>query len=295
MDAERLAGWVAQDAAAPSWWPALNTLRLVDGDAVVTLGTGAAERKQIGQQLLQIRTRSGGGAVVVSTTEIRTLSAALEDPDVLADTTEPGQLFTAGGIDPAGNLIVAMTSPKPRQGGNACYRLDHGALVQVAAGFQHVAAVAFTAAGSHAYVVDSAARRLWQFDADRESTIANGRGLVDFSEDAGDPGDVCVDVEGGVWVAMRGGGQARRYEANGRLSEVISLPFAGVSGCAFGGPGYDVLYLTLRRGATDPEDAGSVYGVRPGVAGAPVPDFDDSTSPPPERLESTAPGASQAG
>lgn len=290
-----MVGWVAQDAAAPSWWPALNSLRLLDGDAVVTLGSGSAETRQIGQQLLQIRARRGGGVLVVSTTEIRTMGAAFEDPDVLAGTTEPGQLFTAGGIDPTGSLILAMTSPKPRQGGNACYRLDRGALVQVAAGFQHVAAVAFTANGGHAYVVDSTARRLWQFDADRASTIANGRGLIDFSEDAGDPCDVCIDVEGGVWVAMRGGGQARRYEANGRLSEVISLPCPGVSGCAFGGPENDVLYLTLHRGATDPEDAGSVYGVRPGVAGAGVPDFDDSTSPPPERLESTASGAYPAG
>lgn len=295
MDAERLAGWVAQDAAAPSWWPALSSLRLLDGDAVVTLSSGSAERTQIGQRLLEIRPRAGGDAVVVSTTEIRTMGAGLDDSAVLAGTTEPGQLFTAGGIDQTGSLILAMTSPKPRQGGNACYRLDRGTLVQVAAGFQQVAALAFAADAGHAYVVDSAARRLWQFDADQESTIVNGRGLIDFSEDAGDPVDVCIDVEGGVWVAMRGGGQARRYEPNGRLSEVISLPCPGVSGCAFGGPDYDVLYLTLHRGTTDPEVAGSVYGVRPGVAGAGVPDFDDSTSPPPERIESRSPGASPAG
>ena len=81
-----------------------------------------------------------------------------------------------------------------------------------------------------------------------------------------------VDAEGGVWLALHGGGAIRRYTPDGRLDRVISLPVKHVTCCAFGGPDFDDLYITSMTYRLPVEDqplAGSLFRVRPGVRGRP--------------------------
>jgi sugar lactone lactonase YvrE len=42
-----------------------------------------------------------------------------------------------------------------------------------------------------------------------------------------------VDEEGGVWVALYGGGAVRCYTPEGVLEEVIEMPTKYVSACTF--------------------------------------------------------------
>jgi sugar lactone lactonase YvrE len=85
-----------------------------------------------------------------------------------------------------------------------------------------------------------------------------------------------VDREGGVWVAFFDGSAVRRYGPDGAIGETLELPVTQVTACAFGGPGFDELYITTsRENVPDGEqpDAGSVYVARPGVAGLPATPF----------------------
>ena len=94
--------------------------------------------------------------------------------------------------------------------------------------------------------------------------------LVEIEEGAGKPDGLCVDVEGGVWVALHRGSAVRRYDAEGRLSEVVELPVNKVTACTFGGEGLDRLYITTSR-ENLPDDvepaSGSVYLAEVGVKG----------------------------
>jgi sugar lactone lactonase YvrE len=85
-----------------------------------------------------------------------------------------------------------------------------------------------------------------------------------------------VDEEGGVWVALYGGGAVRRYTPEGVLDEVIEVPAKQVTACTFGGSDLDQLFITTsREGLGGGEDAlaGSLFRSAVGVAGLPVREF----------------------
>ncbi len=84
------------------------------------------------------------------------------------------------------------------------------------------------------------------------------------------PDGLTVDAEGGVWLALFGGGAIRRYRPDGTLDAHIPLPVTHPTSLAFGGPGLDDLYVTsARRGG----GAGSLLRLRPGVRGRPATAF----------------------
>ncbi|MDQ7993521.1 MAG: SMP-30/gluconolactonase/LRE family protein, partial [Propionicimonas sp.] len=92
----------------------------------------------------------------------------------------------------------------------------------------------------------------------------------------GDPGGLCGDAEGGLWVALAGAGEVRRFDPSGGVSEVVELPVSRPTSCCFGGAGLATLFITTSRdGITTEEEpeAGSVFCCTPGTAGAEVPGF----------------------
>jgi sugar lactone lactonase YvrE len=92
-----------------------------------------------------------------------------------------------------------------------------------------------------------------------------------------------VDEEGGVWVALYGGGAVRRYTPDGVLDEVIEVAAKQVTTCTFGGQDHSQLFITTsREGLRDGEDplAGSLFRSVVGVAGLPVRVLPDERSGP---------------
>ena len=54
-----------------------------------------------------------------------------------------------------------------------------------------------------------------------------------------------IDEEGMLWVAHYGAGRVRRWNPDtATVLAEIDLPAAGVTACAFGGPGLDQLFIT---------------------------------------------------
>ena len=68
----------------------------------------------------------------------------------------------------------------------------------------------------------------------------------------------------------------RRYSPAGELAEVVSLPVAQVTSCAFGGEDLGELYVTSastglgRRERRRQPHAGGVFRLRPAVGGRPA-------------------------
>ena len=82
-----------------------------------------------------------------------------------------------------------------------------------------------------------------------------------------------MDAEGGVWSARYNGGAVARITPDGRLDTLVTLPVRQITSCAFGGPALDLLFITTARQKLDAAAlahqplAGSIFVVRPGVAG----------------------------
>jgi sugar lactone lactonase YvrE len=82
---------------------------------------------------------------------------------------------------------------------------------------------------------------------------------------------MALDGEGGVWIALWGGGAVHRYDPDGRLSDRIELPVHQVTACTFGGTEGTTLYITTsRQGLADRAEpaAGAVFAAETGVRGA---------------------------
>jgi sugar lactone lactonase YvrE len=84
-----------------------------------------------------------------------------------------------------------------------------------------------------------------------------------------------VDEEGGVWVALYGGGAVRRYTPDGVLDDVIEVAAKQVTACTFGGQDHSQLFITTSREGLGGEDplAGSLFRSDVGVSGLPVREF----------------------
>ena len=93
------------------------------------------------------------------------------------------------------------------------------------------------------------------------------------------PDGLCVDVDGGVWVCLFGGGALRRYAPDGSLDAVVELPVPHVTCPAFGGEELATLFVTSTRHRLTAEEmgqfplAGSVFALEPGVRGLPAGTF----------------------
>ena len=126
--------------------------------------------------------------------------------------------------------------------------------------------------GTHRRVTDEAPVAAPELPAEPPSALR--RVFVEV-DDEGYPDGLCVDAEGGVWVALWEGGAVRRYDADGRLDRVVTIPTGRVTSCAFAGEEYRTLIVTTAAHgrARDPR-AGLTYAHEPGdVVGLPVDRF----------------------
>lgn len=271
----------APDAAhgeGPLWWGSLGALRYVDmlaGD-VLTLGTDSAViRTHVGPVAAALRPRHGGGAIVALER-----CFALAARDDLADLTEldpvwtdPTIRFNDGGCDPDGRFYCGSMAYDARQEAASLFRISPGhenepdvvlPAVTVSNG------LGFSPDGRRAYYNDTATGRTDVFRYERDAGLTDRRTLVTYASGSGMPDGLCVDAEGGVWVAMWGGSAVCRYTPDGALDTVVTVPVSQVSACTFGGPDLDTLYITTSRtGLPDGAEpvAGAVFAVRPGMTG----------------------------
>jgi sugar lactone lactonase YvrE len=124
------------------------------------------------------------------------------------------------------------------------------------------------------YFIDSVTQRVHAFEFDLAAgTLGRRRPLAVIDPADGLPDGLCVDAEGGVWVALFGGGAVRRYSPAGELEAVVEFPVTNTTCPAFGGPGLETLYVTSTRHLLSREAlaiqplAGSLFQLEPGVRG----------------------------
>lgn len=282
---EQVGPVVAEHGEGPVWDDVAGVLLMVDIPAgevlTIDLTTGeAARRHRVGGSVGVVRPRVGGGLVAGVGTGF-----ALVDPDGSVSTLEPlwpvesGLRMNDGACDPAGRFWSgSMALDQPNGGGRgALFRLGTGGTVErVVSDLTIPNGLVFDADGRRALFIDSPTRRVDVLHVDGDGAVIGREPWADVRVDGpvgdGVPDGMCRDAEGGVWVAVHGGGAVVHLDADGSLDEVLALPTARPTACTFGGPDLDVLYVTtsaLQEPETEEGIAGALFAVRPGVRGTP--------------------------
>jgi sugar lactone lactonase YvrE len=180
-----------------------------------------------------------------------------------------------GYVDPCGSFWAGTMSLEGRDGQGTLYRLDaDGSVHEMLAPVTTSNGIDWSPDGTLAYYVDTRTRRVDVFDFDRDRRRLTGRRtFVDLTGETGRPDGLIVDRDGGVWVALWRGGSVRRYRPDARLDDVIDVPAALVTKCAFGGPDLADLFITTARGGLSPGEleaqplAGAIFRASPGARG----------------------------
>jgi sugar lactone lactonase YvrE len=220
------------------------------------------------------------GEVLVSRRDrLVVIGAGRDERTVATISPPPAVRFNDGATDPQGRVWIGSMDTGELSATGILYRLDPGGvLTPVLTGITVSNGLGWSPDGSRLYYVDSPTRQIDVLDFDQETgRVAGRRQFADLTSVPGLPDGLTVDAEGGVWVALHGGGVLHRYSADGGLDTVVSLPVSHPTSCAFAGPELADLYVTTASAplsaaerATQPL-AGRLLRLRPGQVGIPLP------------------------
>lgn len=102
--------------------------------------------------------------------------------------------------------------------------------------------------GTRLYLCDTMQGAIYSFDRDVDSNhLSRKRLFAQVGKGDGLPDGICVDQNGGLWVALVTGGRLRRYTPEGRIDLEIELPSPIVTSAAIGGRDGGTLFVTTGR------------------------------------------------
>ncbi|MGE2689155.1 SMP-30/gluconolactonase/LRE family protein [Mycolicibacterium pulveris] len=256
-------------------------MNVLAGEIVAVDACGGLTRYKVPSQVATvIRRRTSGGFVIA--TGHRLLGADDElsaFEEIVRITDDPDVRTNDGGCDPLGAFVIGTMAYDERPGGGVVYRVtpDHE-VVELLAPVSISNGVQWSADGRCAYYIDTPTRRVHAYDVDPETGAwSRHRIHIHIDGQPGYPDGMAIDEDGGLWVALWGGGAVNHYDAKGRLVETIGVPgISQASSCAFGGDEREILFVTTSRQGL-PYDhepsAGAVFAVETRARGAKVSEF----------------------
>jgi sugar lactone lactonase YvrE len=193
-----------------------------------------------------------------------------------------------GACDAQGRFWAGTMAYDESPGAGALYRLElDGSCTTVLTGLTISNGIGWSPDGATMFLVDSGTSRVDAFDFDPSSgDISRRRTIVAIEEPGVAPDGLTVDEDGGIWVALWGGGAVRRYRPDGALLTAVPLPVDRPTSCAFGGPDRSTLFVTTARHGLDAAalsrqpHAGHVFRIEGlGVRGTPCAPYRGRTIP----------------
>jgi len=267
----------------PAWDERTGSLLWVDIDAGEVhrlTGGGAHTVLVFGAPISAvIPTERDGEYVLLRRSEVVRVTPSGEESLVALELPESSMLFNDAKCDPHGNLWAGTKNWAGRPTA-ALYRIVPTLDREVKrTGITISNGLGWSPSGTTMYHVDTPTRRIDMFNVDLAAgTLGDRRTLAEIEEGAGLPDGLCVDAEGGVWVALWNGRAVRRYHATGELDRVVVIPTLCPTSCTLGGSDFRTLFVTSSRDGAraaghDDELAGAVFSVEAEVPGLPVARF----------------------
>jgi sugar lactone lactonase YvrE len=176
-----------------------------------------------------------------------------------------------GACSPAGLLSVgSMAYAETANAGNVwSYRAD-GSLDVALPGTTISNGTVFTGEDSVLFA-DSATGQICRYAVAGDGAWSDREVLVTIDEPGVGPDGICMDADGGIWVALWDGSRAQRWSADGTLTHQVMLPTPRATSVALGGADGRTLFVTTS--AVDlPDDvvAGACFTARVETPGQPV-------------------------
>lgn len=175
-------------------------------------------------------------------------------------------------VSPTGDLWLGTMAYNEKPHAAALYRLSakNRFLTRVLDGVTISNGIDWSDDGETMYYIDSPTYSVDAFDV-VNGEIFNRRTVLTLDPEGGFPDGMCIDAEGGMWIAFWAGAAVRRYdiESGFALSEIIKTPASRTTSCTFAGPNWDSLIITsAHMNAKEGEaQAGMTFICKPGVKG----------------------------
>ncbi|KAM3960037.1 regucalcin [Aphomia sociella] len=201
-------------------------------------------------QVVQWDGKDGSRAKVVK--ELAEVDQHMNPPTRLNDgKADPrGRLFagTMGHEEPLGNTL-------PEQG--SLFRLDGTKIKTLCNKINISNGLAWDLKEKAMYYTDSPEYNIRRYDYDVETgEISNLKYIFDFKKNGveGVPDGTTIDTDGNLWVALFGGSSIVKIDPRtGKLLQKIPIPALQVTSSTFGGPNYDILFVTTASIKIDAE------------------------------------------
>lgn len=191
----------------------------------------------------------------------------------------PDLRFNDGRVDRRGRFWAGTVQERRVPGQAGLYRLDpDGNCRQMVQGITVSNSLSWSPDDRTMYLACSHERTVYAYDFDLDAGELGAR-RVFARITQGVPDGATVDSAGCFWLAHFDGGQLTRFNPRGEVDRVVPMPVPRPTSCAFGGPGLETLFVTSARFNLPPEVltvaplSGSVFALRPGIAGLPEPEF----------------------
>jgi len=207
------------------------------------------------------------------------------DLELLADPEpdRPGNRFNDAACDPQGRLWAGTMSAEDWLAPTgAVYRLDPDQRVtRMIDDVRCSNGTAWSPDGRTIYHTQSFRYSIDAYDFEPDTgAISNRRRLVTLPPDIGAfPDGLTVDEEGFLWSAQPVYGRIVRYDPEGGIDRIVTLPVSRGTSCAFGGTDHRTLFITSATETLTEAElaeeplAGSVFACEPGVRGMRAPLF----------------------
>lgn len=253
------------------------------GTVVALENGGSANRFFIPSRVVTtIRRRVMSGFVLGTERGVILADDELTDFEFLAEVTENLAVRTNdGGCDPLGGFVIGTMNYDETPDGGAVYRVSpSGTVTKLLIPVSISNGVQWAADGRRVFYIDTARRRVDAFDVS-ESTGAwsNRQTHIQLDGFNGFPDGMAIDDQGGLWVAMWGGGNINHFDSSGKFIDEISVPgVSQVSSCTFGGDDRSVLFITTSRKdltTYQEPDAGAIFSFHTAARGAVLWEFAD--------------------
>lgn len=185
----------------------------------------------------------------------------------------PGMRFNDSGVDSRGRLWSATMREDEGMNGEPLGTLEFVSGDGLVTKLERLTAgngLGWTPADDFMYVVNSGPNQVLRIPFD---PVSAALGVPDIWLDAaGDDVDgLTVDSAGGVWVAVWGAGELRRYNAEAELVAVIEVPASQVTAACFAGPDLRTVVITTAARDQPAGAGGSLFRVTVPIPGRPVP------------------------